>query len=280
MRKFVPVLIGLACVGYLHGRRVKLSNNQDSSQESRSVESELHASVDAGQRPGRQLGMLQKLLLSVSPAKAPIAVPHARSNRAPAGHMITPGGGSTATLARPRYRKPLHEFEPKVQKAVTAVTRDLKNILDVEPNWDCFAKDAVLRDPTGTVISLHMFKQLLRAMRKFQKKWVKKQQVSVETRMLDNTVDPEMLTEGSIRFDGMGLPIPTPFGAFSLRIDGTCKAHFNQEGKITDMLIERWFFNGKRIQLPVLRHGSPGEKLSFDDKATLLSWAAKAIAPR
>jgi hypothetical protein len=260
MHKVALVLAGLACLSYVYGRQATLLSSQ-------------------GSRSLKAVSTLQTLLLSMSPTLRPHAVPHASINRAPVGSMFTSGDANTATLVRPRYRKPLHEFEPQVQEAVIAVTKDLKNILHAEPNWDCFTKDAILRDPTGTVISLHTFRQLFRAMRKFQNKWVAKQSVSVETRMIDNTVDPEMLTEGTINFDGMGLPIPTPFGVFSLKIDGTCIAHLNKEGKITDMIIEHWRFNGKRIQLPVLRHGSLSEDLSFEDKATLLSWAAQAIAP-
>jgi len=159
------------------------------------------------------------------------------------------------------------------KQAMAAAKRCIDDILVREPDWKYFSPDVVLKDAAGNKLSAHYIKSLLRALRKFNKKFVSRGYVRVGTSTSGST---EMITRGSLDLQGFGLPIPVPFGAFKVHVEGTATIRFNSDAKITEIEIGDWKINGKKCDLPRLTGSDPSE-LSWQDKASLLAWAARTI---
>jgi hypothetical protein len=155
------------------------------------------------------------------------------------------------------------------------VKRDIDNILVREPDWSFFSPDVVLKDSSGNKLGAMYIKNLLRALRKFNAKFVSRGNVRVRTRTAGD-IQPEMTTIGSLDLQGFGLPIPVPFGAFKVHVEGTATVRFNGDAKVQEMEIGEWKINGKKCDLPLLSGTDPSD-LSWQDKASLLAWAAKFL---
>lgn len=165
------------------------------------------------------------------------------------------------------------EINSRARETFEFVKKDISRILRVEPHWKHYSSNLKLVDPSGERLGLPKITNLLCIVRKFIGIFVASEDVNIHTSFIEDS-GPRMSAQGEILVRGRGLPRPLP-GSFSLKVDGSCKINFNEQGKVSDVLVDSWRFNGRPIELPVLQ--SDANNLSPKDYLSLLMWTRKAI---
>jgi hypothetical protein len=166
------------------------------------------------------------------------------------------------------------KFEQRVKEAAMSVKQDIFSILRVEPQWGMYSKSMKLIDPGGTILGLRKVKQLLGVVRRFIGTFTEKENVDIQTGFLDLD-DPVMWAKGTIQLRGCGLPIPGS-SAFDLDVEGSCKIFFDETGKVSEVDVDSWSFNGRPIKLPKLNN-IDSDNLSPEDTFKLLGWTRDAL---
>jgi hypothetical protein len=169
------------------------------------------------------------------------------------------------------------EQEP-FRKAYESLKKDIDNILRAEPHWDAFSEDLQVTDPTGSTLNLASIKKLLALVRKFRRKFSSQDAVNIDTQ-LSSSAEPVMTAQGSILLGGLRIPL-TIFRLgplLRLKIQGSARIYFNAEGKIKQVMIDKWLFNGKTIPgLPKLPNHDV-DSLTNAEVAALMKWTTRII---
>jgi hypothetical protein len=169
------------------------------------------------------------------------------------------------------------DIAQQVLKNSAIVKEDINRILSIEPTWRVYSEDMQLLEPGGAALGLGRVKQLLGVVRRFIGTFIEKEVVDIQSGFLDS-VNPVMFAKGTIRLSGCDLPIPGT-SQFNLMVEGSCKIFFDELGRVSEVDVDSWSFNGRPIHLPKL-DSINSNNLSPQDTLQLLGWTRDALFGR
>jgi hypothetical protein len=165
----------------------------------------------------------------------------------------------------------------QVLRTADVVKNHINNILTVEPDWQYYSRNMQLLEPGGTTLTLGRVKQLLGVVRRFIGTFIETEVVDIKTGFVDS-LNPVMFAAGTIELSGCNLPMPGN-SQFKLMVEGSCKIFFDEQGKVSEVDVDSWSFNGRPIRLPKLDNIN-SNNLSPQDTLRLLGWTRDALFGR
>jgi hypothetical protein len=166
------------------------------------------------------------------------------------------------------------DIAQQVIKSSETVKADINKILRIEPNWRMYSEDMQLLEPAGATLGLAKVKQLLGVVRRFIGAFIETEVVNIKTGLSDS-LNPVMYANGTIQLSGRNLPIPG-MTRFNLLVAGSCNIFFDEQGKVSEVDVDSWSFNGRPIRLPKLDNIN-SNNLSPQDTLKLLGWTREAL---
>jgi len=127
----------------------------------------------------------------------------------------------------------LQEFE----NVVDTLQSDISNILRKEPHWELFANDFKVVDQTGAELDgLEQSKLLFRRLRRICQRFTVTDDIRVQLTQV--VTGFEFVARWNVRFGRFRHDLKTQF-------------YFNDKSQVRLLLIQKWFVNGQRFQLPI-----------------------------